>query len=89
MTESQMKLKAMCYTAAVLILLPVGAASAQRRPLTGSSIFQSAGYGAYPFALTSDVKICLTRTSNGIRECRTRDEWARIAHKLSKHQQGS
>lgn len=83
-----MKLKGMCSTAAILILLPVGAATAQKRPLTGTSIFQSAGYGAYPFSLNKDPKVCLTRTSNGKRECRTRDDWARIARELSKHQSG-
>lgn len=83
-----MKLISMCSTAAVLMLLPTGAATAQLLPLTGPSIFQPAGYGRYPFEQGSERKICLTRTSNGARECRTRDEWTRIAHKLSKQQQG-
>lgn len=87
--ESLMKLKRMCFAAGVLILLPISVATAQIRPLTGTSIFQSAGYGAYPLSLAGDPKICLTRTSNGKRECRTRDEWTRISHKLSQHQQGS
>ena len=71
-----------------LILFSIGTVAAQTRPLTGSSTFQSAGYGAYPFSGSNDPKICLTRTSNGIRECRTRDEWTRIAHRLSKKQRG-
>lgn len=83
-----MRRNVMCPIAAVLILSPIGAATAQTRPLTGTSIFQSAGYGAYPLSSSSEPKICLTRTSNGARECRTRDEWARIAHKLSKKPQG-
>ena len=87
-TESPMKLSGMCCTAVGLILSPVGTATAQKLPLTGTSIFQSDGYGAYPFSLDKDPKVCLTRTSNGIRECRTRDDWARIARELSKHQKG-
>jgi hypothetical protein len=81
-----MKLKAMCPTAAVLILLPVGAATAEKQPLTGRSIYQPAGYGAYRTTLTNDVKVCLMRISNGVRECRTRSEWAGVAHQLSEKQ---
>jgi hypothetical protein len=83
-----MKLIGMCSTAAVLILSPIGTLMAQSRTLTGPSIFQPAGYGSYHLSSSGEPRICLTRNSNGVRECRTRNEWARIAHKLSKQQGG-
>jgi hypothetical protein len=86
--EPTMKLIAMCSTAAVLILFPIGTVTAQSRSLTGPSISQPAGYGSYAFSGSKEPRVCLTRNSNGVRECRTRDEWAKIAHKLNKQQHG-